>query len=112
MGRCVDAGGKGTANIHLNTKEFGLLKIETSKSILTNYENNPLYKPYGVRAKGKQNIRTAEIDKSTLRLIDIIDYNPVFKEEYIKSLISKAKDSWGDVKDADEWLQNIRGYGA
>jgi len=111
-GVIVDAGGKGVANIHLDTKEFGLLKIEASKSILTNYENNPLYKSYGVRAKGKQNIKTADIDKGSLELIDIIDYNPSFKEDYIKSLINKAKKSWADVSDADEWLQNIRGYGA
>jgi hypothetical protein len=111
-GTIVDAGGKGIANVHLDTKEFGLLKIEASKTLLTNYENNPLYKPYGVRARGKQNIRSAEIDKNTLQLIDIIDYNPSFKEDYIKSLIKKAKKSWADVPDADEWLQNLRGYGA
>ncbi len=111
-GTIVDAGGKGVANIHLDTKEFGLLKIEASKTVLANYENNPLYKPYGVRARGKQNIKTADIDKNSLELIDIINYNPSFKEDYIKSLIKKAKKSWADVNDADEWLQNMRGYGA
>ncbi len=111
-GTIVDAGGKGKANVHLDTKEFGLLKIEASKTLLTNYENNPLYKPYGVRAKGKQNIKSAEIDKNSLQLIDIIDYNPAFKEDYIKALIKKAQKSWSDVADADEWLQNLRGYGS
>lgn len=111
-GTIVDIGGKGVANVHLDTKEFGLLKIEASKSLLANYENNPLYKPYGVRATGKQNTKTGEIDKNTLQLIDIINYNPSFKEDYIKSLIKKAKKNWSDVADADEWLQNIRGYGA
>lgn len=111
-GVIVDAGGKGVANIHLDTKEFGLLKIEASKTLLTNYENNPLYKSYGVRARGKQNIKSAEIDRTTLQLVDIIDYNPSFKEDYINSLIKKARKSWSDVPDADEWLQNARGYGA
>lgn len=111
-GTIVDAGGKGVANVHLETKEFGLLKIEASKTLLANYENNPLYKDYGVRASGKQNIKTAEIDKNTLHLINIINYNPVYREDYIQSLIKKAKKSWSDVKDADEWLQTIRGYGA
>ncbi len=111
-GTIVDAGGKGVANVHLDTKEYGLLKIEASKLLLTNYQNNPLYKPCGVRAKGKQNIKTAEIDKNSLELIDIIDYNPSFKEDYLNSLIKKAKRSWADVPDADEWLQNTRGYGA
>ena len=111
-GIIVDAGGKNKANVHLDTKELGLLKIDASKELLTNFENNPLYKPFGVRATGKQNIKTGEIDKNSLRLIDIINYNPSFKEDYIKSLIKKAKKSWSDVTDADEWLENIRGYGA
>ncbi len=111
-GVIVDAGGKSKANVHLDTKEHGLLKIDASKELLTNYENNPLYKPYGVRAVGKQNVKTGEIEKNSLRLIDIVNYNPSYKEDYIKSLIKKAKKSWTDVNDADEWLENIRGYGA
>jgi hypothetical protein len=70
-----------------------------------------LYKSFGVRVLGKQNIKTGELDKSELKLVDIIDYNPLYKEDYIKSLIKKAKNSWGNVKDADEWLSNLRGYG-
>ncbi len=111
-GTIVDAGGKGKANVHLDTKEYGLLKIEASKTLLSDYETNPLYKPYGVRVKGKQNVKSGEIDKSTLLLVDIIDYNPAYKEDYIQSLIKKAQKSWSGVTDADEWLQNIRGYGA
>lgn len=110
-GIIVDAGGKGKANVHLDTKEYGYLKIDSTKELLANYETNPLYKPYGLRAKGKQNIKTGEIDKNSLSLIDIIDYNPAFREDYIKSLIDKAKTSWAQVKDADEWLGNLRGYG-
>ena len=111
-GTIVDAGGKGVANIHLDTREYGLLRIEAAKSLLADYENNPLYKSYGVRAKGKQSIKTAEIDKNSLQLIDIIDFNPTFKEDYLHNLIKKATKSWADVPDADEWLQHTRGYGA
>ncbi|MFZ1280409.1 MAG: hypothetical protein WAR59_06205 [Ignavibacteriaceae bacterium] len=110
-GIIIDAGGKLKANIHLDTKDYGLLKIDASKEVLAEYESNPLYKSFGVRALGKQNIKTGELDKSELKLIDIIDYNPLYKEDYIKSLIKKAKNSWGNVKDADEWLSNLRGYG-
>jgi hypothetical protein len=111
-GEIVDAGGKNKANVHLDTKEHGFLKIDASKEALASHESNLLYRKYGVRAMGKQNVKTGEIDKSTLRLIDIIGYNPSYKEDYIKSLITKAKKSWSDVKDADEWLGNVRGYGA
>ncbi|MBK6913613.1 MAG: hypothetical protein IPH11_08075 [Ignavibacteriales bacterium] len=110
-GVIIDAGGKLKANIHLDTKDYGLLKIDASKEVLAEYESNPLYKSFGVRALGKQNIKTGELDKSELKLVDIIDYNPLYKEDYIKSLIKKARNSWGNVKDADEWLSNLRGYG-
>lgn len=111
-GQVVDAGGKQKANVHLDTKEHGVLKIDADKSILANYESNPLYKRYGVRASGKQNIATGEIDKTTLRLIEIIDYNPTYKEDYIKGLINKARNSWAGISDADDWLTNLRGgYG-
>lgn len=110
-GIIIDAGGKSKANIHLDTKEFGLLTIDASKEILREYESNPLYKSFGVRAMGKQNIKTGELDKSELKLVDIIDYNPSYKEDYIKSLIIKAKKSWGNATDADDWLSNLRGYG-
>lgn len=111
-GKIVDWGGKGKANIHLDTKEYGTLTIDVSKEFITNYEHNPIYKPYGIRAKGKQSIKSADLDKKSLVLIDIIDYNPSFKEDYLNSLINKAKKSWAGVTDADEWLQNVRGYGA
>ncbi|HQF41818.1 MAG TPA: hypothetical protein PK073_02815 [Ignavibacteriaceae bacterium] len=109
-GVIIDAGGKTKANIHLDTKEYGLLTIDAPKEVLAEYESNPLYKSFGVRASGKQNINTGEIDKNDLRLIDIIDYNPAFKEDYLKSLIKKAKQSWENVNDADEWLSSLRGY--
>lgn len=110
-GIIIDAGGKLKANIHLDTKDYGLLTIDATKETLAEYESNPLYKSFGVRAIGKQNIKTGELDKSELKLVDIIDYNPLYKEDYIKSLIKKAKNSWGNVKDADDWLSNLRGYG-
>lgn len=110
-GIIIDAGGKSKVNIHLDTKDYGLLTIDASKEVLAEYESNPLYKSFGVRASGKQNIKTGEIDKNDLRLIDIIDYNPAFKEDYLKSLIKKAKQSWENINDADEWLSSLRGYG-
>lgn len=32
-----------------------------------------------------------------------------YDESYLNSLIDKAKDSWADVQDADEWLRDLRG---
>ncbi|MBU3820566.1 hypothetical protein KO566_00715 [Flavobacteriaceae bacterium XHP0103] len=103
-----DAGGKSKANIHLDTDDFGYLSIETGEQFLKEREENLLYKKFGVRAKGKQNIETGEIDTKSLYLIELIDYQPKFDNEYLNSLIKKAKQSWKNVN-PDEWLLNLRG---
>jgi hypothetical protein len=103
-----DAGGKSKANIHLDTDDFGYLSIETGEEFLKEREENLLYKKYGVRAKGKQNIETGEIDTKSLQLIELIDYQPKFDNDYLNSLIKKARHSWKNVN-PDEWLLNLRG---
>ncbi len=103
-----DAGGKGKANIHIDTDEYGYLAIETGKEFLKEQEENLLYKNYGVRAIGKQNTETGEIDTKSLKLIELIDYSPEFDDNYLKQLISKAKKNWKGVE-PDSWLHEIRG---
>lgn len=107
-GTVQDAGGKSEANIHLDTREYGLLKITANKKMLGEYESNPLYKPYGIRASGKQNSKTGEIDRTTLMLLEIIDYDQKFNEDYLGGLIKKATASWEGIGDADEWLSQLR----
>jgi len=107
-GTLTNAGGKSKANIHLDTEEFGSLTIDTDKDYLMEQEENLLYKKFGIRAIGKQNIETGEIDKRTLRLIKLIDFKPKYDDDYLKSLIHKAKNNWSGIK-PDEWLHNLRG---
>lgn len=107
-GTVQDAGGKSEANIHLDTREYGLLKITTNKKLLGEYEANPLYKPYGIRAIGKQNSQTGEFDKTTLKLLEIIDYDRRYNKDYIAGLIEKATPSWEGITSADEWLAELR----
>jgi len=107
-GTIIDMGGKTNPNIHLDTKELGVLIISADREMLASYEGNPLYKPFGIRAKGKQNVRSGEIEKSSLQLLKIISYKPSYDEDYLQNLIQKAKSSWSDVKDADEWLKQMR----
>lgn len=103
-----DAGGKSKANIHIDTDDYGYLAIETGQDFLTEQEENLLYKKFGVRATGKQNLETGEIDTKSLKLVELINYNPKFDAEYLTSLVSKAKKSWKGI-DTDDWLTNLRG---
>lgn len=108
-GTLTNAGGKNKPNIHLDTDEFGSLTITTDKTYLQEKEENFLYKKYGVRALGKQNLETGELDKSTLQLIELIDFNPKFDKSYLSSLMKKASNSWKGVTDADDWMSQLRG---
>ena len=103
-----DAGGKNKANIHLDTQDYGYLSIETGEEFLKGREENLLYKRFGVRASGMQNIDTGEIDTKSLKLLELIDYNPKFDNTYLNNLIKKAKKSWKNIN-PDEWLTDLRG---
>lgn len=108
-GKIINMGGKEKANFHIITDTMGRILIETPKEFLEKYESNPLYKTYGIRAIGKQNVETGEIDKSSLKFKEIIDYYPAYDEEYITKLRQKAKKSWQGVSDPDKWLREMRG---
>ena len=108
-GRLTNAGGKDKANIHIVTNEFGTLIIHTPISFLEGYEENLLYKSFGIRAKGKQHSETGEIDKSTLKFIELIDYQPKYDEVYLSSLRDKAKKNWLSSVDPEKWLAEVRG---
>jgi hypothetical protein len=103
-----DAGGKSTANIHIDTEDYGYLAIEMGQDFLMEQEENLLYKKFGVRATGKQNLETGEIDTKSLKLVELINYNPKFDSDYLASLITKAKKRWKGM-DTNDWLINLRG---
>jgi hypothetical protein len=102
-------GGKTNPNVHVSVPGLASFIIKTPKDILAEYDHNPLYKPLGVRAAGRQNLATGEIDSSSLKFVEFIEYAPDYDESYLNSLIGKAKSSWADVGNADEWLRELRG---
>ena len=107
-GVLTNAGGKNKANIHLDTEEFGSLTIDTPKQFLKGQKENMLYRRFGIRAKGMQNIETGEVDKRSLSLVQLVDHSPKYDDAYLNQLINKAKGNWKGI-DADKWLSNLRG---
>ena len=110
-GMITNAGGKDKVNIHLVTEDLGTLYIQTPQEFLAKAEENILYKTYVIRAKGKQNSETGEIEKQSLSFIELIDYNTKYDQQYLKKLRTKAM-TWLNKIDPDEWLKDIRGYDA
>lgn len=110
-GKITNAGGKEKANIHLITEELGTVIIQTPQQFLAEREENLLYKTYGIRALGKQNSETGEVDKGSLSFLELIDYDTKYDEKYLKDLRKKAM-NWLTNINPDEWLNDIRGYNA
>lgn len=108
-GKITNAGGKDKANIHILTSEFGTIRVQTPISFLEEYDENLLYKTIGIRAVGKQHSATGEIDTTTLKFVELVDYHPKYDDVYLKSLREKAKKSWLDKIDPEIWLRDLRG---
>jgi len=95
-----------TPNLHVITKEYGKLTVSATKEQLTEGVKK-LYKYYGLKATGKQNLVDGKIDD--LKLIDFLEYNPVFNKEELDMLIEKAAPNLSTIKNVDSWLAQIRG---
>ena len=104
-GKINEEGGN-NPNFHLLTKEFGKLVISATEQQLLEGEKR-LFKVYGVRAKGKQNL--ADGKPFDLKLTDYITYNPNYDEHKLDLLIERASVKWNPVPNVDIWLQQIRG---
>lgn len=111
-GKITSMGGKEKSNVHVSTDDQGIVVIQTNKEYLSELEKNHLYKTYGVRATGKQNIETGEIDKTSLKFIELVDYYPAYDEVYLKRLRNSAGNTWIKNINADKWLKELRGYDA
>ncbi|MCC7430324.1 hypothetical protein IT568_05735 [bacterium] len=107
-GKITDVGGKTKANIHIATEESGILVIETPILFLKNYKENLLYKTFVVRTTGRQNSETGEIDTSSLKFVELVDYQPKYDEKYLNGLRNKAKKSWLHKINPDTWLKELR----
>lgn len=112
-GKITNAGGKEKANIRVFTEELGTVSIQTPIRFLEQYNENLLYKSFGLRASGKQHLETGEIDTSSLIFIELIDYHPKYDPNYLKSLRDKAKNTWLGSIQPEQWLNEVRdGYEA
>ncbi len=93
-------------NFHLLTKEYGKLVISATEQQLLEGEKR-LFKIYGVRAKGKQNLIDGK--PFDLKLIDYITYNPNYDEHKLDLLIERASVIWNAIPNVDSWLNELRG---
>lgn len=108
-GELTNAGGKNNPNIHLDTREYGTLRIAVDKDYLKQGEKNLLYKKFGVRVAGRQNLKTFEMDPNSLRFIELLDQDSTYSQSYLDGLLKRAAPAWADMMDTDAWLTELRG---
>ena len=82
-GDITNMGGKVNPNVHVSVPGLTSFRIETPKETLAEYDHNPLYKPLGVRATGRQNLATGEIDSGSLKFVEFIEYSQDYDENYL-----------------------------
>ena len=92
-------------NLHILTKEFGKLTVSATKEQILEGEKR-LYKVYGLRVRGKQNIDNKK--PYDLKLVNFIDYNPIFDKLQLDLLIEKATPNLSKIANVDVWLNQIR----
>lgn len=108
-GELTNAGGKNNPNIHLDTKEYGTLRISVDKDYLKQGEKNLLYKKFGVRVIGRQNLKTFEMDPNSLQFVELLDHDGVYSQSYLDALLKRAALAWVGVANPNEWLEELRG---
>ncbi len=111
-GEIVDIGGKTSANVHLDTDEFGTITIESNRDMLGEDDKNRLYKKQQVRLLIERNINTGEFNKRSAKLLEFIDYEDHNEspDEYLDRLIAESKPYMDKIEDPENWLNNVRGY--
>ena len=104
----INAEGGKEPNFHIITKEYGMLTVAATEVQLLEGEKR-LYKIYGIRVSGKQNLSDGK--PFELKLINYIEYNPVFDMDELNVLIERAAKKWETVPNVDAWLNGLRGGG-
>lgn len=109
-GTLENAGGSSKSNVHIRTKDYGLVIVDTDRDMLKDRKDNFLYRNFAIRANSRIDISTGQIDFTHVKMIDMTPFDPVYDEGYLDSLIDKAEENWKEVEDVDSWLNEMRGY--
>jgi hypothetical protein len=102
----IDAEGGVNPNFHIETKEYGRLTVSATVDQLLEGEKR-LYKFYGIRVSGKQNLSDGK--PYDLKLLNYIEYNPIFNRTELDLLIERATPNLSKIADVDAWLNQLRG---
>ena len=104
----INAEGGVNPNFHIETKDYGRLTVDATVEQLIEGEKR-LYKFYGIRVSGKQRLLNGK--PYDLKLLNYIEYNPVFNRTELEILIERATPNLSKITDVDAWLNQLRSGG-
>jgi hypothetical protein len=106
-GRVVDMGGKTKANVHLELEIGVTVTIASTQDLLTQEEQNRLYRPALLHVAAEENLLTGEL--RNLRLLAFEAHHPTYDDDEFKRMVARGTQAWGDVPDSTVWLGSLRG---
>jgi hypothetical protein len=106
-GEIYQEGGK-TPNLHISTKKYGNLTISATKEQIMDGEKKT-YKPYGIKVRGKKSFEDDNL--TDLKLIEFIQYKPVFNKSLLDKVIEKASVNLSRIANVDAWLDDLKTEG-
>ena len=106
-GEIYQEGGK-SPNIHISTTKFGNLTISATKEQILDGEKKT-YKPYGVKVKGKKNLADGKFND--LRLVEFINYRPIFDKPLLDKIIGRASKNLNKISNLDLWIEGLKTEG-
>lgn len=106
-GEIQDLGGMTKANAHVRMPDGSTLKVTAEKDVLRNDTVNRLYKLAVLRVRAEYNVLTRELRNA--RLVEFVEYAPKFDEEELNRLTRRGEQAWKGVRDATDWVDQLRG---
>lgn len=106
-GEIYQEGGK-SPNLHISTKKYGNLTISATKEQIMEGEKKT-YKPYGIKVRGKKSFEDDQL--TDLKLVEFIQYKPVFNRSLLDKVIEKASVNLSKITNVDAWLDDLKAEG-
>lgn len=106
-GKVTEIGGKTNTNIHLDTEEYGLIRIDTERSFIEQDDINRVYKMACIRAKVYRSIYTGELRERKATFIELIKHNPKLDTDKLNNFIKEATPTLKELP--KDWVRQIRG---
>jgi hypothetical protein len=108
IGMIMEWGGTVNTNVHLrirNSRE--LICIDAKHDQIGEQKQNLVFHNAIVHVRAKENLKTGEL--KDYRLIDLREYKTTVDESSLQELFAKGAKAWGGVKDATDWVEELRG---